>query len=381
MRRRRVRRKPATGAATRWAGALLRKKIFLISAVTITIAAVITAGAGLLLKETPNGPAGEVRGVWLAYVDFKELGFFNKEKEEFEKNARIFFADAAEKGINTVYFHVRAFRDASYLSEQFPISCYLWDKKQPISYDPLEIMVKEAHRQKISLHAWMNPYRNRDFDQKILNPASQQSIEEILDCVEEVITGYDVDGIHFDDYFYPEKGYKKVSQEERMKNVNRMVRMVYRKVKALDETVEFGISPAGNIGYAQSIGADIKTWLSEPGYVDYIVPQIYWTDKHSASWRERMYTETLEEWIALNEAGIPLYVGLALYRAGEKASDDPGWQEDDDNLVRQLKLLREKGCAGYVLFSAGDFDTKRAQKELQRFQREVMKGIQEEEES
>lgn len=340
-----------------------------ILALILFVAAGMAAGFVIYHFGGAEQESGEIRAVWLAYVDYKSLGLRDKSEAEFRENAEAFFEEAAANRINTVYFHVRAFRDAAYKSDSFPMSRYLWTKKDEIPYDPLEIMIELAHKNKMELHAWLNPYRNTDFDKKILNPASEKSTEEILRCVREILEDYDVDGIHFDDYFYTEDS--KLSSQKKMANVNRMVRAVYKTVKEYGQEIQFGISPAGNIGYCESIGADVKTWMAEEGYVDYLVPQIYWTDQHSASWREKMFTDTLEEWISFNEKNVPLYIGLALYRAGEKASDDPGWGKADDNLARQVRILRKRNCQGFALFSAKDLERKGAQQELKNYRKEV----------
>lgn len=346
---------------------LRRRNRLLAAGLVLLIAA--GAAAGFALFHQQERQEKEVRAIWLAYVDFKTVGLYNKSEEEFRENAERFFEKAEKNRVNTVYFHVRAFRDAAYPSDTFPMSRYLWSGEEEIPYDPLKIMIDLAHERKMTLHAWLNPYRNTDFEKEILDPADPASTEEILLCVREILEHYDVDGIHFDDYFYTEGA--KLSSRKKMENVSRMVRAVYRTVKDYDQELLFGVSPAGNIGYCESIGADVKTWMSEEGYVDYLAPQIYWTDQHSASWRKKMFSDTLKEWISFNKAEVPLYIGLALYRAGEKASDDPGWKKREDNLARQLRILRKEGCAGYALFSAGDLYRKGARKELKNYRTEV----------
>lgn len=350
---------------------LQQRRIRILTAAGICLLLALGIGAGIAIHHngSQEKPA-EVRALWVAYTDFKALGLYNKSEEEFRSNAERLFEQAEDYAVNTVYFHVRAFRDAAYKSERFPMSRYIWDRKKEIPYDPLEIMISLAKKHGMELHAWMNPYRNRTFEKPILNPASEQSTEEILLCIREVLEHYDVAGIHFDDYFYKEDS--KVSEQKKKANVNRMVKAVYQEVKAYGEKLQFGISPAGNVGYCESLGADVRTWLQENGYVDYIMPQIYWTDKHSAAWREKMFSDTLDEWMDMNEADIPLYVGLALYRTGEKASDDPGWGKSSTNLARQVAQLRDKGCGGFALFSAKDFLRKGAQKELENYQKEVL---------
>lgn len=346
-----------------------KEKILIVVLGAVLVLLAVLIGIAACHHKTEN--RDEVRAVWFAYVDFKDLGLHNKSEKEFRKNAKAFFEKAEDYSINTVYFHVRAFRDATYKSKTFKMNRYLWDKEEEIPYDPLEIMIELAHKYGMELHAWLNPYRNYQLDQKILDPASQSSTEEILTCVEEVLTGYKVDGIHFDDYFYQEGS--KTPVDEKKANVNRMIKSVYETVKSCGEQFQFGISPAGNVSYCESIGADVKTWLSEDGYVDYIAPQIYWTDEHSASWRDKMYSDTLDEWIAMNKNKAPLYVGLALYRTGEKADDDPGWGRADDNIAKQIAQLREKNCGGFALFSARDFKRKGAQKELVNYKQELEK--------
>ena len=332
----------------------------------IAVAVFLLVSAVMLMPmcqrdDANQGPDG-VAGVWISYGDFSKLGLYNQDEVHFRENAEKFLDKAEDYGINTVYFHVRAFRDAAYDSEHFPLASYVWDRSDEIPYDPLKVMIEIAHDHDMQLHAWMNPYRNTSFEEAILDPASEETRDEILLAVREVLDNYDVDGIHFDDYFYEEGN--ALPEAEKMKNVNRMVREVYKEVHKAGRDLVFGISPAGNTAYCESIGADIETWLSEDGYVDYIVPQIYWTDEHTAQWRDDMFTDTLDEWIELNENDAELYVGLAVYKAGIVEEADPGWKNSDQNLALQVEQLTEKGCDGYVFFSAGDFYRSGADDEL-----------------
>lgn len=313
----------------------------------------------------------EIRGVWLSYVDFEPLGLYNQTEEKFREHAETFFQQAEENSINTVYFHVRAFRDAAYKSDRFPMSKYIWDKDEEIDYDPLEIMAKLARKHHMRLHAWLNPYRNTSSEEPILDPASQASTEEIVSCIREILSTYHVAGIHFDDYFY--MGGSPESTETKKRYVNEMIRSVYKAVKECGEEFQFGVSPAGDIAYCETIGADVKTWLSEEGYVDYIIPQIYWTDSSGEEWRENRFTNTLEQWVKINKAKIPLYVGLALYRAGETSSDDKGWSRSSSNLAKQISQMREKQCGGFALFSARHLSRKQARQELENCRKEIQK--------
>ena len=328
--------------------------VFLLVAAVLMLPMCQSEGA----KETQE----DVIGVWISYGDFDTLGLYNQNENGFRKNADTFLDKVEEYGINTVYFHVRAFRDAVYKSEHFPMASYVWDRSENIDYDPLQVMTELTHEHGMELHAWMNPYRNSSFEENILDPASKKTRKEILLCVGEVIDNYDVDGIHFDDYFYEEAN--TLPESEKKKNVNKMVRAVYEKVHASGRNLVFGISPAGNTSYCAEIGADVETWLTEEGYVDYIVPQIYWTDEHTAPWRDDMFTDTLDEWIALNKNDAELYIGLAAYKAGLDEEADPGWENRNDNLAVQVQQIREKNCDGYVFFSATDFYRNGASEEL-----------------
>jgi uncharacterized lipoprotein YddW (UPF0748 family) len=211
---------------------------------------------------------------------------------------------------------------------------------------------------------------------KSFNPGKEASIDRILDIVNEIIDNYEVDGIHMDDYFYPSNGqFKKVSVKKRKKNVNNMVRQVYAAIKETDEEILFGISPAGNISYVESIGCDLDTWLSKDGYLDYIVPQIYWSDNYKLNGRKtRLYSNRLKEWVALNKNDTPMMIGLALYRAGTKDSYDRDWKKKNNIIVTQIKKEKAAGCEGFVLFSSTYMYNKSGKKEMKNY-RKYMKSI------
>lgn len=343
--------------------ALRRRRMLKIAAAVFLLVVAVTLLP--MCGNDDNKETDQTVGVWVSYGDFKTLGLYNQDEEGFRENAGSFLDMMEEYGINTIYFHVRAFRDAAYDSQHFPMASYVWDRSETISYDPLKIMIQLAHERDMELHAWMNPYRNYDFDMDILDPADESTTEEILLCVGEVLDNYDVDGIHFDDYFYEEGN--ELPDSEKMENVNAMVKAVYERVHDAGRDLVFGISPAGNTAYCESIGADIGTWLSEDGYVDYVVPQIYWTDQHTAAWRDKMFSDTLDEWCGLNTNNTDMYIGLAAYKAGTDDEEDPGWENSSENLAFQVQQINEKDCGGYVFFSAGDFFRKAAEEELENY--------------
>ena len=145
-----------------------------------------------------------------------------------------------------------------------------------------------------------------------------------------------------------------------------MIASVYKTIKEINPDIMFGISPAGNISYAESIGCDLKTWINKKGYTDYLIPQLYWSDyyKQSGGKKIKYYTKTLKEWTSLNKEKKPLYIGLALYKAGASLPEDPGWKKHKNNLSKQLDTLRENNCGGFVIFSYESMFTKAGRKEF-----------------
>ncbi|MBO6108454.1 MAG: family 10 glycosylhydrolase [Eubacterium sp.] len=306
------------------------------------------------------------RGVWVAFYEFSAAGLSNRTEAAFRVNAEKLFKNIKSYGCNDVYFHVRMFDDAIYPSNVVGWSEYISSDKRSPGYDPLQILVEACHAKGLKFHAWMNPYRVTA--DKILNPAKQKTIDRITAQVKEIIDNYEVDGIHFDDYFYSGTKYASVKPAKRRKKVNKMVRAVYRTVKAKDENLLFGISPAGNYEYAMEIGADVKTWMSNPGYIDYIIPQIYWSDQYKLGGKvTSLFSERLELWRSLNVIDVPMYIGLGLYRTGIASSTDLGWGKKDTNIAEQIGQISSGNSEGYVLFAYTDLFADHAKNEVQTF--------------
>lgn len=323
---------------------------------------------GMGQKTTAEAGSLSVRGVWVSCFEYEDIGLSNKTESEFRKNANKLFYNIKASGCNTVYFHVRSFDDAIYPSSVVGWSERLTKGGKALSYDPLKILISYSHKYGIKFHAWLNPYRVTS--KKVLDPGNAATTDRIVKQVKEIIDHYAVDGIHFDDYFYPtnEKKYNKVSKSARMANVNAMVRKVYQTVKKKKSSLKFGISPAGDISYCEKIGADVKTWMSKSGYVDYIIPQIYWSDQYIMNGKKTaLFTERLAKWRSLNTKDVPMYIGLALYKAGCKLKDDPGWQKSSGNISKQLNKIRSGNSEGYVLFSYLDLYRSGAAKEVKNY--------------
>lgn len=363
----------------------------------------------------------EFHAVWISYLEFNDrlrdptTGKLGYTEERFQSVVMEMFDQAVDLGMNAVVVHVRPFGDAFYPSNHFPWSKFISGSqgKDP-GFDPLEYMIEAAHDRGLQFHAWINPYRvtskntdpkslsrdnrarrwmtsdDKDQNRRVLsfggslfyNPAEDWVRLLIRNGVEEIVENYDVDGIHFDDYFYPTLGAKyktnfdypeyklylaeakkdKINplniQDWRRNNVNRLVRMIYKTVKSADEDMVFGISPGGFIDSLvmdDRYYCDIDTWLSKPGYVDYIAPQIYWSFSHS----RYPFDETLDRWLKLaTHEDIKVYVGIAVYKSG--SDEDKEWKSDPNVLRKQIEYGRETGQVDGYLYFRHDFFYKKA---------------------
>ena len=316
-----------------------------------------------------------------------------KTEKKFTDSIRTLFAKCVQSGLNTVIVHVRSHSDAFYPSKYYPTSHYFTGKRgAKAEFDPLDIMIKEAHRVGLRFEAWINPYRSARSDWTLtedeatsrwlgtsrvflspsgkrayyqFNPASSDVQKLILDGIGEILDRYPVDGIHFDDYFYPSNcGSCDAAEYEPYRNtmtltefrrgvVTKLVKAAYDLVQAAEKKtgrkIVFGISPAGNLNNCMnSCYADVVLWGSHPGYVDYLAPQLYWSYTQSPL----PYPTALANWVhTVTERSVQLYIGLAAYRVGE--SD---YWSDGDILARQLADARkEDSYRGFILFSAEDY--------------------------
>lgn len=365
----------------------------------------------------------EIHAVWISYLEFNDrlrdpstgkLGFT---KKRFQSVVDEMFDQAVDLKMNAVIVHVRPFGDAFYPSDYFPWSKYIsgTQGKDP-GFDPLAYMVKAAHDRNLQFHAWINPYRvtsgttdpntlskdnrarkwmtskSKTQQRRVLshggslyyNPSDSWVQLLIRNGIQEIVENYDVDGIHFDDYFYPVLGanYKKTFdhleynkyldwakengvkpdsiQDWRRDNVNRLIKKIYSVVKDADEDMVFGISPGGFLDYLlmdDRYYCDIETWLSEPGYVDYIAPQLYWSFSHSRF----PYDKTLDRWLKLRtNKDVKVYVGIAVYKSG--SNEEPDWKNDPKILRKQVEYGRSLGQVDGYFYFRHDFFFKKATK-------------------
>lgn len=329
--------------------------------------------------------------MWISYLELSARDLSTKEK--FVAELGQMFQDCKDMGLTGVIVQVRPYGDALYPSQVYPWS-HLLTGTQGVDpgYDPLEEMVSLAHSMGLEIEAWVNPYRarlnqnmpaefswdnpanNSDLVLSVgtgiyYNPALPQVQEMVLQGILEIVEQYDVDGIHLDDYFYPstelsldktqyEASGTSLSQEDwRREQVNTLVKSLYEGIKAINPQVSFGISPQGNNSKNyETQYSDVSLWLSTPGYVDYITPQLYWGFDYSTSTypTEFQFENISETWANYpRHPEVELYVGLAPYRIGVGDSSDATQAEwnSGENLWKMVAHLEDmEEVTGYSLF-------------------------------
>lgn len=332
-------------------------------------------------------------------------------------------------GLNAIIFQVRPTNDAFYVSKLNPVSRYLMGAEgKDMPFDVMGYIIGEAHDRGIEFHAWCNPYRvsATQVDSReeylatcdpgnyakrhpehvildnagklMLNPALDEVKRFIIDSMVEIAENYDVDGIHFDDYFYPyggmpedvpgEECVRERPQDEiddfRRENVNDIIRGVHDALRSVNPDVRFGVSPfgiwknrqAGMFGSNtapscsesyHALYADSVRWVREH-WIDYIVPQIYWHFAHPIA----PFADICDFWadVCLNEP-VELYIGHGAYRLGE----DKGFR-DTREIVNQIKYANQHpSVRGNVFFTYHTFiDEKKIRAGMQEV-KELLNGV------
>lgn len=362
--------------------------------------------AALSSKATADTPESdeEMRGVWVSYMELSMENESSKTQKAFEDKFTEIAQKCRESGFNTLIVQVRPFCDALYKSSYFPWSHILTGTQgENPQYDALQIMCDICKENNLKIHAWINPYRvsSNETPKKLsdnnpyiknseigiktdngifLDPSNETAQQLICDGVKEIAENYDVDGIQFDDYFYPtedesfdKKQYEayieKYGKENsmsldnwRMQNVNTLICKVYRTIKSVDSSVEFGISPQGNIGNNDGLYADVKSWCTCKGFADYICPQIYFSLENPAL----TFEDCLDSWTSLDfDENVKLYVGLGGYKAGNGEYDEKTWLLSDSILADEYDILRNnKSVRGFMLYSYSCLEDDTAKKEI-----------------
>ena len=366
---------------------------------------------------TNSSSAVSLKGVWIEYTDPL---FSNTNQAKFTQMATERFENIKNAGFNAVFLHVRSNADAIYPSLYFPFAKSLTGTqgKDP-GFDPLKTAVNIAHDIGIEIHAWVNPYRVSAFSEDInslcdehiakkwkndtqsgtdsyvipwdgklyFNPACSEVQKLILDGVEEILQNYNVDGIHFDDYFYPvsdanfdigsyaaycRKAAYPLSQGDwRRTNVDSLVSATYRLANSYGK--EFGISPAAPISqnntdrnYTQYF-INVKKWMGNEGYIDYIAPQLYFGYEHKMV--STRFDALLKAWTETYRIeSVKLYIGLAAYKIGlNNDADLAEWATYDDILAREYIDCVSLDTDGIIIYNYSAFFS---DKELNKKQRE-----------
>ena len=337
---------------------------------------------------------GKITGIWLTYAELSVKGKAYTE-ETYRKYISSLFDSLGKKGITDLFVHVRPFVDALYNSSLFEVSEYAsGERGRKAEFDILQICIDEGRKREFKIHAWINPYRIMSVykenyltdglikkwyeeDQNIvcrvsgglyLNPSSDEVQRLIVDGIRELLSSYDIDGIHFDDYFYPpscgnfdkadyeaykENGGRLSLADFRRENVNNLLSLSYSTVKAFGKDKIFSVSPSGDISKNYSeLYADVSLWC-KGGFCDMIIPQLYYGFQNET----KPFEAVLDEWQSLcSGSDVKLCVGLALYKAGA-ADDFAGkgrneWLLDNTVIERQKALSEKKGAYGVVYFSS-----------------------------
>ncbi len=339
----------------------------------------------------PAAADRELRGAWMATVlniDYPQSPTIDAATLQADFRSQLYRLKAI--GINAVFVQVRAAGDAFYPSKLAPWSKWLTGRQgvAPSSgFDPLAFMIEEAHARGMQFHAWVNPYRvsmdldtfslsnthvfyqQRDWvrvygDRMYLDPGLPAVQQHLLSVVKELLQNYQLDGIHFDDYFYPYpvtgksfpdrdtySRYGKAGETKedwRRGNVNTFVRQVAALIQAEKPWVQFGVSPFGvwrnqahdprgsqTSAAATSyddLFADALLWAKE-GWVDYLAPQLYW----SIGYAPADYAHLLDWWTANTHPSVKLYIGQASYKVANNPV--PAWN-DLEEIPRQIRLNR-----------------------------------------
>lgn len=375
------------------------KSLFLYP-LTILIAASVQA-QNSSAKTIPNY---EFRAVWIATVDnidWPLRGMVNPDEQKAEFIRQL---DMHKRnGMNAVVVQVRPAADAFYPSQYEPWSQWLTGTQgKPPSpyYDPLKFMIEETHKRGMEFHAWCNPYR-ADFkigsasiapshvtrihpewfltygDKKYFDPANIEAQKFVVKVITDIVSRYDIDAMHMDDYFYPyriagkefpdESSYRKSGSplrkdDWRRSNVDSIIKKLSVSIKNAKPYCKFGISPfsvwrnndkdpngsdskAGQTNY-DDLYADILLWLKKD-WIDYVAPQLYFEIGH-----DKVAFEKLLDWWGKNSYGKHVYIGIGIYRSGSSAA----WRNPNE-LPNQIKMMRQNpNVHGGIYFSSKSFN-------------------------
>ncbi len=334
-----------------------------------------------------QAPDDYIRAVWVSYLDLYDI--ISDDQQQYTQKLEEMLGNLESIHTTDIFFQVRAFGESLYNSQIFTLPNRLFASYDP-EIDYLGIAVQKAHERGMRIHAWINPYRLGSVSDEdtaaFCEPINQQSpgaITEVdgrmwidpsnaemqsknIDYISELMSAYEFDGLHFDDYFYAtddtafdeyaytqytEQGGELPLDQWRRQNVLDFVGAVYAKVKEVRPQAVFGISPDASIDRDVTRHyIDVRKICAEEGYVDYICPQIYFGYENETM----PYLQTLTEWSMLCTS-CDLIAGLSFYKSGTvdeyAGSGQNEWLENSDIISRQyLDSLTFTNCKGVALF-------------------------------
>ena len=351
----------------------------------------------------------EMRGVWVASVaniDWPSAPGLDDVSLRLEV---VRILDRAKSiGLNSVFLQVRPSSDTFYFSDLEPLSSYLVGNQVDArpGFDPLKYWIEQAHARGLELHAWINPFRvstKADFvsgnshiskvhpewivnfgDKLCLDPGIPEARYFVRDVVMDVVNRYDVDGIHFDDYFYPypsaglvfddSKSFKDYNPrclrlaDWRRANVTSVIAMCSESIRGAKPWVQFGISPFGvwrnkkndpsgsnttaGVTDYDDLFADIIDWINK-SYIDYVIPQLYWISGYKAA----DFDELCSWWSRHATNDTKIFVGHSIYKIGTGKSPGVGWNSRSE-MPNQVKSVRaNRNLDGSVFFRIKFFDS------------------------
>ena len=358
-------------------------------------------------------PKREMRGAWIATyanIDWPSAG----SSSSLEQSSFIQRVDEHKAtGVNAIFIQVRSQADAMYPSPYEPWSADLTGSQGTAPnpyYDPLDFMITQTHQRGMEFHAWFNPYRamatfnttnynnlsathvvkthpewimnvttiSNSAQQRLLNPGAPEVWDHIIKVMMHVVRNYDVDGIHFDDYFYTNPGLTTYNDDSvyaihnrgiadratwRRSNVDTLIRRLGDSIRSVKPWIKFGISPsgiwlsqasdpingsntsAGATQHYKDLYANSRLWLQQ-GWIDYLAPQVYWYIGQTGS-----DYNILAPWWSNNSFGRHIYMGIAGYKVGDIAQN-AAFATDRTQVPRQLRLNRQMaGIKGQAVYN------------------------------
>ena len=337
----------------------------------------------------------EKRFIFISYIELAK--YLNDKEETIMKNTiDDMINQCKDFGFTDIILQVRSFSDAIYYSDIFPSSITIVAKEgDKLPFDVLDYFIKISHKNNIRLHAWINPYRIRSNLSKeeikdnnpafkylntnkveknakgiFYNPADEEIRKLILSGVDEILDNYDIDGIHYDDYFYPSdtidlENYNEAKkdnqdltlQQFRLENTTKLIKETYERVKKKNKNILFGISPEGNITNNYEVNyIDTKKFASEEGYVDYLMPQIYFGFFNSV----KPFYQTVKEWNSyITTDKVKLIPALAFYKVGceDLYAKDGQYEWVESNNIIAREVLTSRPLSNYQGFAIFRYDS------------------------